>query len=243
LPSLDSLTRGFHRVNRIPLSAQIAQQLRRAIMDGQLAPGDELPTEHELVEEFGVSRATVREALGALRAEGLLVGAGAPARAVVASDLDRPAREAVSNLMRLRGVELDDLVELRCLLETAALADAAHDPDGERLAEAGQALEAMRAGDLSIEAFDEADVRFHTALVRASRNEAMHLVMLALRDPVEQHLLHALRAEPDPDEVLKRLTEQHAGILAAVEAGDGARAATLVERHIRGYYSVAGASR
>jgi GntR family transcriptional regulator, transcriptional repressor for pyruvate dehydrogenase complex len=243
LPSLDSLTRGFHRVNRIPLSAQIAQQLRRAIMDGELAPGDELPTEHELVEEFGVSRATVREALGALRAEGLLVGAGAPARAVVASDLDRPAREAVANLMRLRGVELDDLVELRCLLETAALADAAHEPDGERLAEAAQALEAMRAEDLSIEAFDEADVRFHTALVRASRNEAMHLVMLALRDPVEQHLLEALRAEPDPDEVLKRLTEQHAGILAAVEAGDGARAATLVERHIRGYYSVAGASR
>jgi DNA-binding FadR family transcriptional regulator len=236
----ESLAREFRAAKRIPVSAQVAQQLRRAIMDGELAPGDQLPTEHDLVETFGVSRASVREALGALRAEGLLVGAGAPARAVVASDLDRPAREAMANLMRLRGVELDDLIELRCLLETAALADAARDPNPERLAEAAAALAQMQEDDLSIEEFDEADVRFHTALVRASKNEAMHLVMLALHDPVEQHLLDALRAESDPDEVLRRLADQHAAILAAVEEGDGTRAATLVERHIRGYYNVAG---
>jgi DNA-binding FadR family transcriptional regulator len=236
----EPLGNGFEGVSRIPLSAQVATQLRRAIMAGELAPGDELPTERELVETFGVSRASVREALGSLRAEGLITGAGAPARAVVASDLDRPAREALANLMRLRGVALDDLVELRCVLETAALSDAAEDPDAERLAEATEALETMLAGDLTIEAFDEADVRFHTALVRASKNEAMHLIMLALRDPVEQHLLEALRAEPDPASVLKRLTDQHARILQAVETGDGDGAAKLVERHIRGYYAAAG---
>ena len=119
------LADGFTPVTRTPLSAQVATQLRAAIMAGDIAPGQELPTERELVEAFGVSRASVREALGSLRAEGLVVSAGAPARAVVAEDLDRPAREALVNLMRLRGVALEDLVELRCLLETAALERAA----------------------------------------------------------------------------------------------------------------------
>lgn len=234
------LGNGFAAVERIPLSAQVAAQLRRAIMAGEVSPGEQLPTERELVETFGVSRASVREALGSLRAEGLIVGPGAPARAVVAGDLDRPAREAIANLLRLRGVELEDLVEVRSLLETAALARAAKTPEPDRLADARQALERMRAGDLDIAAYDEADVRFHTALVRASGNEAMHLMMLAMRDPVEQHLLEALRSEPEPDVVLARLTAEHAAILEAVEDGDGDRAATLVERHIRGYYAGTG---
>jgi GntR family transcriptional repressor for pyruvate dehydrogenase complex len=234
------LANDFKAVSRTPLYLQVAEQIRRAIIAGEIAPGDELPTERELAETFGVSRASVREALRSLRAEGLLVGAGAPSRSVVAHHLDQPAREALANLLRLRGVNLDDLVELRCLLETAALERAAHNPDQKRLAEAKAALEQMLASDPTIEDFDEADVRFHTALVRASGNEAMHMIMLALRDPVEQHLLEALRGEPDPDQVLARLAREHARILEAVEAGEGDRAAKLVERHIRRYYGSVG---
>jgi GntR family transcriptional regulator, transcriptional repressor for pyruvate dehydrogenase complex len=231
-----SLANGFTAVTRTPLSAQVAAQIRAAIMAGEIGPGQELPTERELVEMFGVSRASVREALGSLRAEGLVVSAGAPARAVVAADLDRPAREAMVNLMRLRGVGLEDLIELRCLLETAALERAARAPDRSRLDEAHQALETMRAPGVSLEAFDEADVRFHTALVRSSGNEAMHLMMLAMREPVEQHLLEALRSEDDPAPVIERLGDEHEAILEAVETGDEERASKLVERHIRGYY-------
>jgi DNA-binding FadR family transcriptional regulator len=221
----------------------VAEQIRDAILAGRFGPGEPLPTERDLAESFGASRASIREALRALQAEGLIVGGGAPAPAVVAHDLDRPVRDALVNRLRLRGVALDDLVELRSLLETAALRAAAGRPGRGPLAEAHEALEAMRDPQIGIEAFDEADVRFHTALVRASGNEAMHLVMLALRDPVAEHLLEALRAQADPGRTLKRLTREHADILEAVESGDGERAATLVERHIRGFYRGAGAAR
>jgi DNA-binding GntR family transcriptional regulator len=87
-----------------------------------------------------------------------------------------------------------------------------------------------------IEAYDELDVRFHVALVRASRNEAMHLAMLAVRDAVARHLLDALRVSADPGATLERLTAEHEEILAALSAGDGDRAATLVERHIWRFY-------
>jgi DNA-binding FadR family transcriptional regulator len=102
--------------------------------------------------------------------------------------------------------------------------------------EARAAVEEMHAPDIGIEAFDEADVRFHVALARASGNEAMHLVMVALREPVARHLLEALRARRDPRRVLRRLTVEHEQILTAVARGDGAEAAALVEAHIRGFY-------
>jgi GntR family transcriptional repressor for pyruvate dehydrogenase complex len=64
----------------------------------------------------------------------------------------------------------------------------------------------------------------------------MHLVMMALRDPVARHLLEALRASDDAPETLRRLGDEHEAILDAVTAGDGERAAQLVERHIRRFY-------
>lgn len=93
----------------------------------------------------------------------------------------------------------------------------------------------MRAAGTDIEAYDEADVRFHVALVRASGNEAMHLVMLALRDAVAGHLLAALRASDDPAPLLDGLTAEHEAILEAVEGRDAQGAARLVEAHIRGF--------
>jgi DNA-binding FadR family transcriptional regulator len=94
----------------------------------------------------------------------------------------------------------------------------------------------MRDPGIGIEDFDEADVRFHVALARASGNEAMHVVMQALRGAAARHLLEALRSLSDPRRTLRRLTREHEAILAAVAGGDGERAATLVDEHIRGFY-------
>jgi DNA-binding FadR family transcriptional regulator len=226
----------FKEIVRSPVYLQVAEQLREAILAGELAPGEELPTERELSQSFGVSRASVREALRALQAQGLIARSGAPGRAVVAGEVAAPARDALVNLLRLNRVDLDDLVDFRCVLESAAVRLAARGGDPARLEEAREALSEMHSGELTIEAFDEADVRFHVALVRASGNEAMHLVMLALRRAVARHLLEALRAEPDRRATLRRLTREHAAILKAVEGGDADRAATLVDRHIRGFY-------
>jgi DNA-binding FadR family transcriptional regulator len=226
----------FKGVVRAPVYLQVAEQLREAIFDGRLAPGEPLATERELAESFGASRASIREALRALQAQGLIIGGGAPGPAVVAHDLQQPASDALTAMLRLNHVELNDLIDLRCLLEMSALERASERQDRERVDDARRALEVMEDENVGIEAFDEADVRFHVALVRASGNEAMHLVMLALRDPVATHLLEALRAQSDPRGTLTRLTAEHARILEAVETGEGDRAALLVERHIRGFY-------
>ena len=97
-------------------------------------------------------------------------------------------------------------------------------------------LEEMADPEISVETFDEADVRFHVALVRASGNEAMHLVMVAVRDAVARHLLEALLGLRNPRRTLRELHAEHEAILAAIEAGNGGDAAKLVERHIRRFY-------
>jgi GntR family transcriptional regulator, transcriptional repressor for pyruvate dehydrogenase complex len=226
----------FREIVRNPVYTQVAEQLREAILVGELRPGEPVPTERELAESFGVSRASVREALRALQAQGLIVSTGSPTRSVVAQTVDEPVREALVNLLRLNGVDLADLVDLRCVLETAAVREAAERRDPELLADARRALEDMNGGKVGIEEFDEADVRFHVALARASGNEAMHLVMTALRGAAARHLLDSLRARRDPEPTLRRLARQHAQILEAVEGGDADAAAALIEVHIRGFY-------
>jgi GntR family transcriptional regulator, transcriptional repressor for pyruvate dehydrogenase complex len=232
--TLDQDRIGFTQLVRRPVYLQVADQIREAIFDGRFPPGQSLPAERELAQLLRTGRPSVREALRVLEAEGLIVTAGAPTRAIVASELDRPARDALINLLRLRGVELDELVDLRCVLECAAVERAAKRDCSEHLADARRALEEMVSGDDDLDAYDEVDVRFHVALARASGNEAMHLVMLALRDPVTEHLRAALAAEPNLPKTLRRVTNEHFAILQAVEAGDGKGAAELMERHIRG---------
>jgi DNA-binding FadR family transcriptional regulator len=226
----------FDGVNRSPLYLQVAESIRQAILSGQLGPGDALPTERDLSESFKVSRASVREALRALQAQGLVSSGGSPARTVVAEGAGTHARDALVTLLRLNGVRLDDLMEFRAVLEAAALAEAARRRNRLELAPAQEALADMGRPGVGAEEFEEADLRFHVALVRASGNEAMHLVMQALREAVARHLLDHLRGQADLPATLSRLTAEHAGILAAVERGHAGRAADLVRSHIRAFY-------
>jgi DNA-binding FadR family transcriptional regulator len=233
----------FRQIARNPVYRQVADQIRAAILEGDLGPGDPLPTERELCEQLGVSRASVREALRSLQAQGLVAGGGnSPARTVVSEGLAGPLKEALTHLVRLQRVPLADLVDLRCVLEAAAVRSAADRRGLEHFDEARQALQQMLVPGTSVEDFDSADVRFHIALVRSSGNEAMHLVMQAVREVVARHLLEALTASPDLPAVLSRLAAEHKQILGAIEDGNGARAADLVQRHIMGFYQQATSS-
>lgn len=226
------------QVVRRPAYAQVAEQLREAILSGALAGGSELPSERVLTDRFGVARTTVREALRALQAQGLAVAERptSPLRVARAQDLSSgPAREAFVHLLRLGAAPLGDLVELRCALEGAAVRAAADRPDV-ALDAAHAEVEVMRRIDGDLEAFERADVRFHLALVAASGNEALHLVMLAVREPVGTHLRESLRALQAPAPVLRRLTREHARIVEAIEAREPDQAAERIEAHIRGLY-------
>ncbi len=141
-------------------------------------------------------------------------------------------------MLRLGRVPLGDLLELRVLLESAALRQAAADPLPAGLETAREALTAMvEAQDRSdVEAYHQLDVAFHVALVGAAGNSAFDLVLEVLREAIAGHLRTALAALPHPRQVLERLTREHETILTAVARGHRAKAATLVRGHVLGFY-------
>ena len=225
----------FEAVTRLPVYLQVAQKMREAILAGRFAPGEALPTERALALQFGVSRTSVREALRALEAQGFVAPGPATSRTVVGPGLSDALREAVGNLLRLQQIPLEDLVDFRCTIETAAVTRAAAERPDAALAEAAAAHEAMCEPGIGAEAFEKADLRFHVALARASGNEALHLVMLAVRDAIGRYLLDHMRRRRDLASGLAQLCREHAAVLAAVRAGDGEEAAARVKAHIEGF--------
>jgi GntR family transcriptional repressor for pyruvate dehydrogenase complex len=228
----------FSPVGRSPLSLLVARQLREAILSGRLTVGTEVPTEKELTEQFAVSRSTVREALRILQAQGLLSGGDSVSTArprVSAEGISTCASEALENAIRLQSIPLADLMELRLLLEGAALTAGVCDPAS--LEDARAALEVLRTPDIDITEFYEADVRFHICLAGTGGNAVFRLVMTAVRDAMGDYLLKALAALDDPAPVLAKLVDEHTSILAAIEAGRHPEAAKLVRAHIWDFYA------
>jgi GntR family transcriptional regulator, transcriptional repressor for pyruvate dehydrogenase complex len=224
---------------RAPLSVIVSRQLRQAIMSGRVSAGTELPSEKDLTAELGVGRSTIREALRILQAQGLVSGGDTVStrrpRVSTQQTLNLAAAQAMENAVRLGQVPLDDLVELRVVLEGASV-EAAASADAEALATARSAIATMKTPGVDVEAFRAADLLFHRSLASASGNAAFPLVMGMLRSAISSHLGEALHDEHDAPAAMKRLTREHEGILKAVEGGQGERARMLMTKHIRSFY-------
>jgi GntR family transcriptional regulator, transcriptional repressor for pyruvate dehydrogenase complex len=228
----------FQPVARPAIYLGVAEQIRQAILDQSLGSGASLPPERELARQFEVSRATIREALRHLQAQGLLMARGrtSPLQAAGPDDADAHFRQSLIRAVQLRQVSLADLLELRVAVETAALARAAASPVESHLAEARAALGVMERPRVSWQEFYPADVAFHSALVAASGNEALVLVMLAAKDSIALHLDETMRARSFT-QVRARIVLEHRALLRAVERGNATLATRLLTRHLGEFYA------
>src|SRR5215218_8363652 len=110
--------------------AQVEHQIREAIMRGDFSQGDKLPPETELAQQFGVSRPTVREALGSLVAAGLIrkipgVAGGSFVNSVTPDSLSAMLSESMDTIVRLGSLDIDELTSMRRVLEVPAASWAA----------------------------------------------------------------------------------------------------------------------
>ena len=227
------------RAERAPLSVAVSRRIREEIVSGRVAVGAELPSEKELGRDLGVGRSTVREALRILQAQGLLSGGETVSTArprVSAEQTLSMAAHTMENVLRLGQVPLDDLVDLRVLIESAAIRDAAKGGDRPSIAKAREALVVMKTPRIDVQTFRAADFTFHRSLAAASGNVAFGLVMGVLRGAISAHLGEALLRVSNATTTMSALTRQHEAILSAVEEGRGSRAAKLVTEHIRNFY-------
>jgi GntR family transcriptional repressor for pyruvate dehydrogenase complex len=221
------------RVRRIrKASEQVADQLRALILRGELPAGAKLPTEQLLAADFGVSRATVREALTGLSTEGLLrtvkgVHGGSFVTTPTPDRVSDALNIAVTLLSQSNGVTLADLLEIREFMEIPAARLAAERRTPEHLAELELAVP-DRPLELSPPTQFVHNRDFHKTLLRAAQNTMLTIAA----DPIFTVLQTRLsRSEVGPG-FHEMINRHHRAIHAAVEAGDPGEAERLMREHL-----------
>jgi GntR family transcriptional repressor for pyruvate dehydrogenase complex len=205
----------------------VAERLVSQIGDRRLRPGDVLPTERQLTEEYQVGRSSVREALRMLESQGLIEPLGSGMFAV--AEFRNPLNQSLSLLLSLDASNLRELYEMRMLIEGELAALAAERRSDEDLGRMLTALQEMRDGLDSEQRYIDADVRFHLAIAHASKNRfALHM-MQALRELFHRALSSVYHIPGSPETSL----EQHQQILDAVASGRSDVARAAMQEHLR----------
>ena len=211
------------------LSERVACHLRRLIDDGQLAPGERLPGERQLAENLKVSRVSVRAALQCLKAEGLLEARQGGGTKVVSTA--RAMEAPLTGLVRRSSQNLQDLVELRILLEGWAAERAARRCDPKALSAMEEAVSSMEADNRRKRTVED-DLAFHKALSRGAGSAVYDHMHAVIGDVMAEMVAHLRRDLYESAEAAKRLARQHREILEAVKKGDGAEARKLITLHL-----------
>lgn len=226
-------------VRKVRTHEQVVEQIQNKILGGELTVGAKLPSERELVDALGVSRSSVREALRALEAMGIIDAQGGSGRDS-GSVISGRSTEALGTLLRLHvalaGIAVEDLIDVRVQLERHAAAGAAVHHSAEDVARLRTLIDAMQPSRVSSAEFNELDTEFHVSIARSSGNGLAATLMQALRDAVKSEMVRAFTSVDDWRSIGDRLVAEHYGIIDAIEAGREAEAADLVEAHIRTFY-------
>jgi GntR family transcriptional regulator, transcriptional repressor for pyruvate dehydrogenase complex len=213
------------------LAQELVQRLTADITSGKLKPGARLPTEQEMIAATGVSRTVVREAVAALRAEGLVVtrqGVGT----IVADGTRRPFRLDI-NERRSIG-QILDVAELRTGVEIEAAGLAAERGTPESLRRIDDAYkEIERAMSRDEDAIDQ-DFAFHCSIAEATGNPQFRRFL----DFLGRFIIprQTVRTEAVGDEsrhaYLARIQKEHADIRDAIRAHKVSDARAAMRRHL-----------
>jgi GntR family transcriptional regulator, transcriptional repressor for pyruvate dehydrogenase complex len=202
------------------------ERLAQSIRLGVLVGGERLPPERELAETLGVSRVTLREAIGALRAAGLIESRrGRAGGTFVVSPRARRPRAGPRRPPAAAG--LDDMLDLRRIVEPGAAALAAT----RTLTAADRAtLQRFLRESTSCTASRRrlADSRLHMAIAAASESPSV----VAVVGDVQLKLTDALRRIPVIPANIEHSDRQHAAVVAAILAGEPEVARSMMEEHI-----------
>ena len=208
----------------------LAEQLREAILRGEIAEGEALPAERTLVEQTGLSRSAVREALRTLAAGGLLQSRpGRFGGNVVTLPGKDSLASAIAHFVRGRKLPLRTLHEARATLEPALAGLAAQHRSVADLKELTARHEALVAAAGDFPAFAHANVLWHNAVARASHNELLAAMLHALSQGLE--VSTTIEAYDTP-ETRRQVIRIHARITQAIEARDAVEAERRMRQHI-----------
>lgn len=214
------------------LHQQIAERLADDISSGKLRPGARLPTEQKLVAAMGVSRTVIREAVAALRAEGLIVTRQGLGAFVAPVEVRRPFRLAAEGLPSLELVL--DVMELRAAVETESAFLAATRGSKSDRHRIGKALSAIDSAIRRHRSAIDEDFAFHVAIAHATGNsQILHLLEYLGRFIIPRQSIRVSAHTGEGQRAyLERIQQEHYSIFDAIRSGDAQGARDAMKRHL-----------
>ncbi|MGW6278768.1 FadR/GntR family transcriptional regulator [Kribbella sp. NPDC055071] len=229
----------FQPVQPVRAYQRIVEQVEDALFRGDLAPGQRLPSERELVTQFAVSRSTVREALRVLESNGVVRSRpGDPNGPEILPFSQTALRKQLVRLARVDELTLSELIGFRMIMDGAAIQVASRLRTPEQLAEMEETLVAMRAAiDVDFAAFSEADLAFHDVIARISRNSLIQTCNEVVRGVVLGLISDKITHAPNSRALMLESLQHHAEVVEAVRAGRGHAAARIARQNMYDYYA------
>ncbi|MBJ6363942.1 FadR/GntR family transcriptional regulator [Paenibacillus sp. GCM10012307] len=211
---------------------QIADQMKEHIMNGGWKVGERLPSTKELTEQFQVGRSTMREALSALKAMGLIDirhGEGCFVRETTAAELELPQFDT----LLLSRETILELLEARKALEISNAAIAAVKRNDEDLAGFEKLLSIMEQHAGDEQEGESADIGFHQLLAKATHNSIMVRLLDSISSQMEIAIRETRRLQMySSKEVSHRLWLEHRAIYKAVVNRNPAKAEQRMREHL-----------
>lgn len=211
------------------ISNNIVQQIRQAILKGNLHPGDRLPPEKEIAQKFGVSKASLREAYRALEALGLIeVRQGVSGGAFICKVDQDIFQEGLINYIFFQQPTIDEFTKFRLMLEPQLTRKAALNRNRELLTLLQENLHSSRKmvkkGTFSY----EIDLEFHKLIAQDAENTFLSLMINSVHNA-----LVAIKRSFKPDIAFcEHVHAAHERIYAAIEGGHGEKAEKAMEDHL-----------
>ena len=195
----------------------VLESIKQSLLDGSLRPGQRLPTESELVEQFGISRNTIREAIKMLSAIGVVEIRRGDGTYIV----DKPSEKMLNPLVFVlltNSRTTKELVELRSMIEVGyceLAAEAATDEDMQAIQEAAAKWEQYALGPRQdVTELSNLDLKFHFTIMDATHNS----LIITIGRVVEELFLTSIRHALGKREVLEWGIQGHRNIVEALRS-------------------------
>jgi len=237
-----TVTMQTERIIRRKLSDEVLERLLRLISEGNLKPGDAMPSERELMERFGVGRPAIREAMQSLANMGLVTishGERARVQELTAQSIIRQVDLSAHIMLSRSSDSLEHLKAARLFFERGMVREAAAKATAEDVAKLRAIVEEQRGLLGKAEAFMTADMRFHTQIAAISGNPIFVSVSEAMLGWLKAYHTELLMWSGKETYTLA----EHALIIDAIAAGDADAAEAAMVKHLQrssGLYGLKG---
>jgi DNA-binding FadR family transcriptional regulator len=218
-------------IQKRKLYQEVLDRLMLRIQTGEIAPGAQLPPERELMEQYGVGRPAVREALQALERSGIVeISHGERARVVVpsAQQLIQQIAGGARHLLQMQPETLEHLKQARIFLEEGTARMAAERATADDVADLRARIQAHRDSLPRLDEFLSHDMAFHRAIARISGNPIFPAIVEAIFQWAREDYQPLVRA-PGAEQLT---LAEHTRLVDAIEAHDPDAAAAAVRAHL-----------